>query len=201
MQLNKGKRETRASARNEQRYYLSLPSTAFEYRSQKIRFSLFACYLDKNCHWPVLPGFRGSLPPHPCKASGDHCTQATWYMFVCVYASMNACVNIPGSRYCNFKDRSGIADRYSDPKYRFRPRNISLTFTEMSSFRPTRISSGVCSTISADFFRETIRMSIFFNYQFIQFFSCRKCRKFIFWKYNRFYDLLCDAARFDFSIY
>lgn len=159
MQLNKGKRGTRASARNERRYYLSLPSTAFEYRSQKIRFSLFACYLGKNCHWPVLPGFRGSLPPHPCKASA---TTALRRYGVCscvwVYASMHACVNIPGSRYCNFKDRSGIADRYSDPKYRFHPRrSIPLTFTEMSSFRSTRVSRGGCSTISADLFRETIR--------------------------------------------
>lgn len=157
MQLNKGKRETRASARNERRYYLSLPSTAFEYRSREIRFSLFARYLRKNCHWPVLPGFRGSLPPHPYKASATAALrQHMAYVCVRVYVSMHACA-IPGSRYCNFKDRSGIADRYSDPKYRFRlRRSVPLMFARMSSFRSACVSSRGCSATSADLFREAM---------------------------------------------
>lgn len=47
----------------------------------------------------------------------------------------------PGTRYCNFKDRSGTADRYFDPKYRFSPRRrVPRRFARVSS-RSTRSSA------------------------------------------------------------
>lgn len=151
MQLNKGKRGTRASARNERRYYLSLPSTAFEYRSTRDAiFSLCALPSQKlSLTRPTgIPRFTATTPVQSVRCARGMC--------VCVtYASMHACANIPGSRYCNFKDRSGIADRYSDPKYRFRlRRSVPLIFTRMSSFRSTCVSSGGCTATSADLLRK-----------------------------------------------
>lgn len=146
MQLNKGKRETRASARTERRYYLSLPSTAFEYRHFLALRVTFAKIVTD-------PSYRDSAVH--CHHTRDPCTLVSWMCArVCactMHASMHACASIPGSRYCNFKDRSGIADRYSDPKYRFRlRRSVPLIFTRMSPFRSTRVSSRGCSATSAD---------------------------------------------------
>lgn len=118
--------------------------------------SLRACCPQKLSLTRVPLRIPRFTAPRPCEAS-DHFAQAAQCdVCVCVRAHKRprarrrgeyptatprvyASSPIPGSRYCNFKDRSGTADRYSNPKYRFRSRrSVPLRSAGVSSLRSAR---------------------------------------------------------------